>query len=215
MEKNISQITIEKLKNILFDRCKKKARVILAIAGPPASGKSTLAKNISEYFNLKQKSFASILPLDGFHYDDTYLVPAGLRDRKGAIQTFDFGGFYHTVKRLYDRNEKEVAVPIFDRKIEIARAGARIINSDIPLIIVEGNYLLINLYPWSKLKSFFDVKIFLNIPKKILHKRSFDRWYNLKKSEIKLSKKLHENDINNGEFIFDKSHGADYLIVET
>ena len=55
MEKNICQITIEELKNILFDRCKKKARVILAIAGPPASGKSTLAKNISEYFNLKQK----------------------------------------------------------------------------------------------------------------------------------------------------------------
>ena len=66
----------------------------------------------------------------------------------------------------------------------------------------------------SKLKSFFDVKIFLNIPKKILHKRSFDRWDNLKKYATELSKKLHQNDINNGKFTLDKSHGADYLIAE-
>ena len=213
MEKNISQITIEELKNILFDRCKKKARVILAIAGPPASGKSTLAKNISEYFNLKQKSFASIVPMDGFHYDDTYLIPAGLRDKKGAIQTFDFGGFYHTVKRLYDRNEKEVAVPIFDRKIEIARAGARIINSDIPLIIVEGNYLLIDLYPWSQLRSFFDVKVFLNVPKIIVRERLINRWKHYKIPSDEINKKLEKNDLPNAELIYTKSSGADYLMV--
>ena len=141
MEDNLPDITIKELENILIKKCKQKKRVILAIAGPPASGKSTIAKKISEHFNSKQQDFSSILPMDGFHYDDTYLIPAGLRDKKGAIQTFDFGGLYHTLKRLHDRDEKEVAVPIFDRKIEIARAGARIINSDIPLIIIEGNYL--------------------------------------------------------------------------
>ena len=141
------------------------------------------------------------------------MVPAGLRDKKGAIQTFDFGGFYHIVKRLYDRNEKEVAVPVFDRKIEIARAGARIINSDIPLIIVEGNYLLINLYPWSKLKSFFDLKAFLNVPEKIIHKRSIDRWKNLNTSKYELGKKLHQNDLSNANFINNNSHGADYLML--
>jgi pantothenate kinase len=47
-----SQITIEKLKNILIKKCKDKDRIILAIAGPPESGKSTLAKNISGIPNL-------------------------------------------------------------------------------------------------------------------------------------------------------------------
>jgi len=215
MDGNLPNVTIQELESILSEKCKTKKRVILAVAGPPASGKSTIAKKISGYFNSINKGFSSVLPLDGFHYDDTYLIPAGLRDRKGAIKTFDFGGFYHTLKRIYNMDEKEVAVPVFDRKIEIARAGARIINSDTSLIVVEGNYLLIDSHPWSKLKSFFDVKVFLNIPEKIIHKRLINRWkhYNIPTKDI--GKKLNQNDLPNAQFICDKSNGADYLIAET
>ena len=62
--------------------------------------------------------------MDGFHYDDLYLTPAGLRPRKGAPDTFDVGGLEHAVQRLRSRNADHVAVPIFDRQLEIARAGA-------------------------------------------------------------------------------------------
>ena len=67
MNEHLPHINTEELKNILIKRCDQKKRVILAIAGPPASGKSTLAENISQHFNSKQKDFSSILPLDGFH----------------------------------------------------------------------------------------------------------------------------------------------------
>lgn len=210
-----SQITIEKLKNLLIKKCKDKDRVILAIAGPPASGKSTIAKNISDSFNSRNPTFSSVVGMDGFHYDDTYLIAAGLREKKGSIQTFDFGGLYHTLKRLYEKNEKEVTVPVFDREIEIARAGAQIINSKIPLIIVEGNYLLINSDPWSKLKLFFDLKIFLNVSKDEIYKRLIERWKQFKIPENEINNKIHNNDLPNAEFINAKSNGADYVMVTT
>ena len=213
MEDNLPDITIKELENILIKKCKQKKRVILAIAGPPTSGKSTIAKKIFEHFNLKQHDFSSILPMDGFHYDDTHLISAGLRDRKGAIETFDFGGFYNTLKRIRDMNEQEVAVPVFDREIEIARAGARIVSSNVSLIIVEGNYLLIDLYPWSQLRSFFDVKVFLNVPKIIVRERLINRWKHYKIPSDEINKKLEKNDLPNAELIYTRSSGADYLMV--
>lgn len=213
--KKVSQITFEKLKKLLIKQCKKKQRIILAIAGPPASGKTTLAENICHYFNKKYSNFSSVVSMDGFHYDDTYLIPAGLRERKGSIQTFDFGGLYHTIKRLHKRNEKEITVPVFDREIEIARAGAKKIYSDIPLIIVEGNYLLIDSHPWTKLKLFFDLKIFLNVSEDTIYKRLSERWKYFKIPKEEIDKKIHKNDLLNAQFIKNKSNGADYEILTT
>ena len=117
-------------------------RIIVALAGPPGSGKSTLAESLVESLNADVPGCATVLPMDGFHYDDLYLTPAGLRPRKGAPETFDVGGLRHTLLRLKSRDEEHVAVPIFDRQLEIARAGARLIAKATPIILVEGNYLL-------------------------------------------------------------------------
>ena len=59
-------------------------RRIVAIAGPPASGKSTLAAEIFRKLNAKSPGGCAILPMDGYHYDDEVLVPKGWRPRKGA-----------------------------------------------------------------------------------------------------------------------------------
>ncbi|MFN4161414.1 MAG: zeta toxin family protein, partial [Stenotrophomonas sp.] len=63
------------------------ARVIVAIAGAPGSGKSTLADKLAGKLNGRQPGLAAVLPMDGYHYDDLHLVPAGLRPRKGAPHT--------------------------------------------------------------------------------------------------------------------------------
>ena len=72
-------------------------RVIVAIAGAPGSGKSTMAERLAGKLNGRLPGLAAVLPMDGYHYVDLYLVPAGLRPRKGAPHTFDVGGLYHTV----------------------------------------------------------------------------------------------------------------------
>ena len=155
---------------------------------------------------------AAVLPMDGYHFDDLHLVPAGLRPRKGAPDTFDVGGFYHTLKRLRTRDEAFVAVPVFDRDIEIARAGARMIPAEVPIIIAEGNYLLLAQSPWSRLREMFDVAVLVDVPEPVLRERLTARWrhYNLTPDEI--AWKLDGNDLPNGRLIMAQSRGEDFRL---
>ena len=168
-------IVPKELKELIQQRSSQ-GRTLVALAGPPGSGKSTLAGELESALNQEQPEQAMILPMDGFHYDDLYLVPAGLRPRKGAPQTFDVVGFYHILRRLRERQEEFVAVPVFDRDLEIARAGARLIPAKIPVILVEGNYLLLQQEPWSQLRSLFDVAVLLEVPERVLEERLMARW---------------------------------------
>ncbi len=187
-------------------------RVIAAIAGAPGSGKSTLADKLAGKLNGRHPGLAAVLPMDGYHYDDLHLVPAGLRPRKGAPMTFDVGGLFHTLKRLRARDEDEVAVPVFDRKIEIARAGARLIPRDTPVIVVEGNWLLLKQAPWDRLRPLFDVTVMVEVPEHVLRARLRGRWERLGLTEPEIVAKLEENDLPNGRWVRDGSVRADHVI---
>ena len=132
-------------------------RKIIAVAGAPASGKSTIAEAICDKMNEIKPECANILPMDGFHYDDVLLKARGIHSLKDAPHTFDVLGFAHMLKRLAAQDEDEVVTPVFDRSLEIARAGSNPISKDVEYIIVEGNYLLINQQPWSELETYFDL----------------------------------------------------------
>lgn len=187
-------------------------RVIVAIAGAPGSGKSTMAERLAGKLNGRLPGLAAVLPMDGYHYDDLYLVPAGLRPRKGAPHTFDVGGLYHTVKRLRDRDEAEVAVPVFDRQIEIARAGARLIPAEVPVIIAEGNYLLLDQAPWDRLRPLFDATVMVDVPEHVLRARLRGRWERLGMDEAAIRSKLEENDLPNARLVRYGSVRADYQL---
>ncbi|MFP5479083.1 MAG: nucleoside/nucleotide kinase family protein [Alphaproteobacteria bacterium] len=187
-------------------------RVIVAIAGAPGSGKSTMAERLAGKLNGRLPGLAAVLPMDGYHYDDLYLVPAGLRPRKGAPHTFDVGGLYHTLKRLRDRDEAEVAVPVFDRQIEIARAGARLIPAEVPVIIAEGNYLLLDQAPWDRLRPLFDATVMVDVPEHVLRARLRGRWERLGMDEAAIRSKLEENDLPNARLVRYGSVRADYQL---
>jgi pantothenate kinase len=189
------------------------ARLILAIAGAPGSGKSTLAADIAARLNARRSGTAEVLAMDGYHYDDLYLVPAGLRPRKGAPQTYDVGGLYHTLQRLRARDEAEVAVPVFDRTIEIARAGARLILASVPVIVVEGNWLLLDQAPWTRLRPMYDVTAMVGVPEAVLRQRLRARWEGFGLTEPEIIAKLEENDLPNGRLVRDGSIPADFLIA--
>jgi pantothenate kinase len=205
-------IELAALADLLEARAAQGGRVIAALAGAPGSGKSTLAEKLVGKLNGRQPGLAAVLPMDGYHYDDLYLVPAGLRPRKGAPMTFDVGGLYHTLKRLRDRDEDEVAVPVFDRKIEIARAGARLIPKETPVIVVEGNWLLLNQAPWDRLQPMFDVTVMVDVPEHVLRARLRGRWERLGLSEAEIVAKLEENDLPNGRWVRDGSVAADHVV---
>jgi pantothenate kinase len=76
-----------------------------------------------------------------------------------------------------------VAVPLFDRGLEIARAGAALVEADIRFVLVEGNYLLLDEEPWSRLAPLFDISIFLHVPRDELERRLLQRWRDLGRAD--------------------------------
>jgi pantothenate kinase len=187
-------------------------RTILAMAGPPGSGKSTLADRLAGRLNERRPGLAEVLPMDGYHYDDLFLVPAGLRPQKGSPQTFDVAGFFHTLRRLRARDETAVAVPVFDREIEIARAGARLIPAGAQVIVVEGNWLLLDRAPWDRLRPMFDITVRVEVPEPVLRDRLRARWTGYGLTEAEIIVKLEENDLPNGRLVRDGSVVPDYLL---
>jgi len=186
-------------------------RTITALSGPPASGKSTAAETIVAKLNQYEPGSAAVVPMDGFHYDDMVLVARGLRPRKGAPETFDCSGFAHLMFRLAANAEEEIAVPVFDRSIEISRGSARIIPKAVKYIVTEGNYLLLNREPWSKLRRLFDMTVFLKVDRDQLRSRLLSRWQSLSAAE--LIAKIEGNDMINVETVLNESSEADFTLL--
>lgn len=203
----------ENLKTISHAICKLSAgkRHIIAIAGPPATGKSTLAENLCQYLNDNSLRKAALLPMDGYHYDDVLLKKLGRYARKGAADTFDVAGLKHMLQRLRLNKEENIVTPLFDRDLEIARAGAQLIEQQSDIILVEGNYLLVDQQPWSDLGAFFDLTVFIDEPIEILKQRLRQRWIDQNFDEDGILRKLKEVDLPNGEFIRNNSRKADIV----
>jgi len=168
-------------------------RYLIAVAGPPGAGKSKFSYDLMRRLS---PDGAIVIPMDGFHYDNAILDQHGLRARKGAPETFDYRGFKTLLRRIRQR-ETEVAFPVFDREADLARAGAALIDQATKFIIVEGNYLLLNEDPWSRLAACFDFKIFLDVPKVELERRLLERWKSLGYSQEAAQTRAATNDMRN------------------
>jgi pantothenate kinase len=187
-------------------------RRIVAIAGAPGAGKSTLAEALVDDLNARAPGSAALFPMDGFHFDDLHLVPAGLRPRKGAPETFDVAGYAHALRRLRAADEPYVAVPVFDRTLEIARAGARLIPAEARIVVTEGNHLLLDRAPWSDLAPLFDLTVFLSVPEAELERRLIARWTGLGLAETEARAKALGNDIPNARLVAGSSRPADIVL---
>jgi pantothenate kinase len=177
----------------VFRRAAGRARFVVAIAGPPGAGKSTLAAAMLPLF---PEGSAAIVPMDGFHFDNAILVRRGLLARKGAPETFDVAGLSATLTRIRAGDE-EVAVPVFDREADLARAGAAVVSRDVRFVLVEGNYLLSDEAPWSGLAPSFDFSIFLDVDEPVLERRLVERWLQHGHSPEEAVERAFSNDVPN------------------
>ena len=181
-------------------------RFLTALAGPPGAGKSTLAAALVDALGQGAKA----VPMAGFHYDDRVLIARGARDRKGAPDTFDAQGFFHLLRRL--RSEGEVAIPLFDRDLEISRAGADIVTPEDRLLVVEGNYLLLNEAPWPQAAPLFDLTVWIDVPEAELDRRLLARWAHYGKTPAQARAWIDGNDMPNIRRVTRNSRAADVVV---
>lgn len=205
----MSDLNYNELLTKLLDNLKNdlKNRYFIALSGPPASGKSTISEKLVKDLTLKGHN-SSILQMDGFHYDDQILKQKSLLLKKGAPETFDVMGFLNFLFRL--QNENEVAIPIFDRSLELSRSSAVIISKETRVVIIEGNYILLKTHPWRELHKFFNSTIMINTKHEILEKRLIERWRSFNIPEEEIKQKVFENDLPNGVNVYKNSILADF-----
>lgn len=187
-------------------------RILAGMAGAPGSGKSTLAEAVVEEINRRNPSLAAVFPMDGFHFDDAVLRAMGRLPNKGAIDTFDAHGLRHMLQRLKANEDDPIAVPVFDRSLEIARAGGRLITRETGIIVCEGNYLLMRQEPWDRLHHIFDLTVLVDVPVEELRRRLRERWFFYGLDEESTRRKLDDNDIPNGMAIIEGSIDPDIRI---
>lgn len=127
-------------------------RVLLGVTGPPGAGKSTLAADLVDELGPER---AVLVAMDGFHLADVLLARLGRLERKGAPDTFDAESYADLLTRLRDRT-REAFAPLFDRDRELAEVGAVHVPAGVPLVVTEGNYLLLADGPWRQVAGLLD-----------------------------------------------------------
>ena len=198
------------LASLIREKSGEALRYMVAIVGAPASGKSTLATNLRDALVALGET-AIVVPMDGFHLDDIILNARGHRARKGAPHTYDVAGFETLLKRIKAR-EEEIAIPVFDRSLELSRAAADIITSQAKFILVEGNYLLLKQKPWERLKPLFDFSIYLNEPIVELEQRLIKRWLDHGFDMAYAKNWIASNDQLNIKTVVEESAAADLTV---
>jgi pantothenate kinase len=138
------------------------------------------------------------------------LIARGARDRKGAPDTFDVRGFLHLLRRL--RREDEVAIPLFDRGLEISRAGADIVTAEDRILVVEGNYLLLDEAPWLEAQPLFDLTVWIDVPEAELERRLHARWAHYGKTPAEAQQWIDSNDLPNIRRVVQGSGRADLVV---
>jgi pantothenate kinase len=155
------------------------------------------------------KAGAAVVPMDGFHFDNAVLEERDLLERKGAPETFDVGGLKRTLNALRDTPSEDICVPLFDRSLEVSRGSARVITPNHKIILVEGNYLLLDQTPWNQLHKLFDLSIYLNVPQDTLRERLIERWERYGFDNATAIHKATSNDLPNAQTVIGGTAIAD------
>ncbi|MGG7100220.1 nucleoside/nucleotide kinase family protein [Rhodococcus sp. 24CO] len=183
-------------------------RHILGITGAPGAGKSTASQAIAR----KLGSRCAIVEMDGFHLANRELDRLGRRGQKGAPETFDADGYAALLHRLRTSNST-VYAPAFNRDIDESIGSATAVEPRTPLIVTEGNYLLLPSANWREVRAAIDTVWYLEVPEATRTERLVKRHSRFGKSSEAAADWVRRVDQPNADMIAAARSRAD-LIVE-
>ncbi|MER8187663.1 nucleoside/nucleotide kinase family protein [Kitasatospora sp. NPDC094015] len=198
---------------LLNGREGRKGRILLGLAGPPAAGKSTVAgRLVEEVVRREGPESAAYLPLDGFHLSNTQLDRLGLRDRKGAPETFDAWGYLALLGRVTADRFRDVYAPDFDRELDEPVAARHVIRPHTRLVVTEGNYLAAPADPWPAARRLLAELWFVEADDTTRAERLLHRHRAGGRSREDALARIAANDHPNGEYVKAARADCDWVL---
>jgi pantothenate kinase len=193
-------------------------RTLIALAGLPGAGKSTLAAALAQAVNAQAGPGSMVaLGMDGFHLSRASLAlfpdPAAALRRRGAPWTFDPQALARRLQALHQRNTA-VSWPAYEHSVHDPVEDALTISPETPLVLVEGLYLLHQGHGWD-VAGAFDERWFLDVPlttacERLARRHMATSGQSLAQAEARIA----VNDRLNAEIVDASRSGADWLIRE-
>lgn len=138
-------------------------RIVVGIGGFPASGKTTIAKEVTRQINeVHGASLAAHLPMDGFHFPNAILEARKLDHIKGGLATYDVSQL--TQKLLEFRREPYSAhrAPDYIRELHEVQEDRIELEEEVRILVVEGIYVGYGEGNWRNVRALIDVLFFLD-----------------------------------------------------
>lgn len=153
-----------------------RSTIVAGIVGPPGSGKTYLAARLTcAVGRLTAPCECALLSMDGFHLSIAALQDLGLRAEKGSPRTFDVSGLVVLLDRVRQGSDQPIFAPDYDRALHEPVAARLRVDPGTDLVLIEGNYLLLDDERWSPVASRLDLTVYLDVPDAIRRDRLLAR----------------------------------------
>lgn len=187
-------------------------RLIVGFAGAPGSGKSTLAAQVCAELG----SRAVLVPLDGWHLSAHQTARLGMADRRGAPETFDAAGFLVLLRRLRAQSQfggPTIYAPEYRREIEEPVAGAVAIDAHVPVVVTEGNYLLLDRPVWRDVRAQLDLSYLVELDAQERRRRLVARHRQFGKSPREAARWVAGSDEANARLVAEQTLSPNRVIT--
>ncbi|RMB77021.1 nucleoside/nucleotide kinase family protein [Rhodococcus sp. SBT000017] len=211
IDQDVQEATLPELVELARTLAVPGERRILGLTGAPGAGKSTVAQQLVDALG---PELAVLVPMDGFHLANEVLIELGRLDRKGAHDTFDDGGYSRLIAAVHDQQPGGpiVYAPRFRREIEESIGSSIPVPSTVPLVITEGNYLLMESDAWPAARAMIDEVWFLAPHTRVRHERLVARHEAYGKSHEDAEFWALGSDERNAELIGSTARRADRIL---
>ncbi|OAA68710.1 phosphoribulokinase/uridine kinase [Niveomyces insectorum RCEF 264] len=200
-------------------------RVLVALAGPPGCGKTTIAHHVVAALNGLPGPAAIravALSADGFHLPRATLAAMpnaeeALR-RRGAPWTFDGAGVVALVQALRaGAGRTTVRAPVFDHAVKDPVPGGLVVGPEVEVCILEGNYLLCSEPPWGSIAAMVDDRWLVRVEPALARTRVAARHLQagIESTAEAALRRADENDLVNGRWVVEQSQGRYDVLIDS